>query len=322
LVLVLDEKLVSELANLDSIISDVERALKEYSERKSIMPPRYQLDRPGTPGTLRVMLASIHESKTAGLKILTGTAGKRRSDRNYFVVMLFDLDGALTCIMSANRLTQLRTGAASAVATKYLSRTNSQKLGLIGAGVQGVGQLEAITRVSNVRRGFIYDVSFDQANKAREMARSKLNLELELAKSPSEVASNVDILVTATTSTQPILDASVIKPGTHINAVGSNMANRREIATDIFKKGKIFVDSMEQASRESGDIISAISEGYALNQICGEIGEVISGKKNGRESNEEITVFKSVGIAVEDIAAAQTIYNTAQSRKLGVEIDL
>jgi alanine dehydrogenase len=323
MVLILDEPTVSKLANLDSIIADVEKALTQYSDKKTVMPPRYQLDRPGTPGTLRVMLATLPEPKAAGLKVLTGTAGKRAPNRTYFVVMLFDEDGSLLSIMSANRLTQLRTGAASAIATKHLARTDSKKIGLIGAGVQGLGQLEAITHILRIKSGYVHDVSNGQAQKAKATAQERFGVELDISKSADEVARQVDVLVTATTSNRPVFEASSVRPGAHINAIGSNMPSRREIDPTLLRRAKVFVDSIEQATKESGDLIEAISkDGYKVEEIRGELGEVIAGKKHGRTSRDDITLFKSVGIAVEDIAAAKSIYEQALRQGTGVELNL
>ena len=322
MVLILDEKAVSSLASLDSIIVDVEMALRQYSEKTTLMPPRYQMDRPGTPGTLRVMLAALPELNTAGLKVLTGSAGKRAVEGTYFVVMLFDQDGSLLCVMSANRLTQLRTGAASAVATKYLARKDSRNLGLLGAGVQGLGQLEAISHVLRIQNGYVYDVKSEQAEKARTIALDQFNVALEVAESPDEVVQKADLLITATTSSQALFDASAVNPGTHINAIGSNMPSRHELDVALFRRSKVFVDSIEQATKESGDLIEAMSRGYKVDEISGEIGEVIAGKNAGRTTPQQITLFKSVGIAVEDVAAANTIYKSALRENAGIEIKL
>lgn len=323
MVLVLDEESVSKLVDVTSIISSVENTLKEYSEKRAIMPARYQLDRPESTGTIRVMLAASPASQAAGLKVLTGTAGKRAPDRTYFVIMLFDQDGSLLSILSANRLTQLRTGAASAVATRYLARRDSTTLGLIGAGVQGFGQVEAISHVMRIERGLVYDVSMQQTKKIQKIAADRLGLSLELAQSANEVAESSDVLVTATTSDHPLFNGSIVRPGTHINAVGSNMPSRVELDTDVLRKSRVYVDSLEQATKESGDFINAIAKGaYKPADIVGEIGEVIAGKKPGRTDSRDITVFKSVGIAVEDLAAAQTIYRLALREKVGVEIKL
>ena len=142
MVLLLNEADIAKLADPKMILTDVETALKEYGDKETTMPSLYQMDVLGTPATIRVMLAALPGMKASGLKILTGTAGKRRIDGTYFVVTLFDSDGSVLCLMSANRLTQLRTGAASAVATKYLARKDAEVLCIIGGAFRGLAKLK------------------------------------------------------------------------------------------------------------------------------------------------------------------------------------
>jgi ornithine cyclodeaminase/alanine dehydrogenase len=323
MVIILSESDVTGLINMSSVISVVEGALKQYSEKSAIMPTRYQMEVPGTPGTIRVMLAALPESKDAGLKVLTGTAGKRTENGNYFVVMLFDPDGSLKCIASANRLTQLRTGAASAVATKYLARKEAKTIGLIGGGVQGLGQLEGINNVVEAQKWLIFDAIAQNAEKTVKLAFERFGLKLENIKSADEVAASSDVLITATTSRHPVFNSNVVKPGTHINAIGSNLPIRRELDEKILNRSKVVVDSIEQSTKESGDLVEPISTGaYSPQKIYAELGEVIAGKKRGRDNDEEVTVFKSVGLAVEDLAAASLAYNLAVKKNIGTEVTL
>lgn len=323
MVLALSEDDVSRIANVDRVVKEVEAVLREYSERKTVMPPRYVMERPNSDGTVRLMLASIPSHESAGLKILTGTAGKREAGRTYFLISLFDRDGSIRCLMSANRLTQLRTGAASAVATKYLARRNSKTIGVVGAGLQGRGQLEAICRVASFESGFVFDVFGEAANKMVEYAKEKLNLDMKVETSPSNVAAHSDVLVTTTTSKEPFLSWDMIMPGTHINAVGSNLPGRRELQESLLGRATVFVDSLEQVLKESGDLIAPIAAGaYSADRIAGEIGEVISGAKPGRVSHDQVTLFKSVGIAVEDVAVADLIFREALKAGIGTEVKL
>jgi len=324
MVLILTEDDVSRLAKIDDIINKIEGVLKDYSDKKTIMPPRFSMEgTAGTSGTIRLMLASIPHQKATGLKILTGSAGKRRAEGTYFLISLFDDDGSVRCIMSANRLTQLRTGAASAVATKFLARKDSKIVGIIGAGIQGQGQLEALSKVVSIQSGLIYDVVNQSATRMVDYAKNKLGIELKIGNSPDEVTKYSDVLVTTTTSKDPFLMPNMIEPGTHINAVGSNLPGRREVHETLLKRATVYVDSLDQVLKESGDLIAPISSGqYSAENISGEIGEVIAGRKPGRTSKEQITLFKSVGIAVEDLAVAELIYQEAVNEKLGKEINL
>jgi ornithine cyclodeaminase/alanine dehydrogenase-like protein (mu-crystallin family) len=323
MVMILNESDVNGLINMNSVISAVEGALKQYSEKNAIMPTRYQMEVPGTPGTIRVMLAALPESKAAGLKVLTGTAGKRMENGSYFVVMLFDPDGSLRCILSGNRLTQLRTGAASAVATKHLARKEAKIIGLIGGGVQGLGQLEGVCNVLKGQEWLIFDVIPQNAERTAKLALERFGLKLEIAKSADEVAARSDVLITATTSRYNIFNTDVIKRGTHINAIGSNLPSRRELDEKILNRSKVVVDSIEQSTKESGDLLEPISTGaYSPQKIYAELGEIIAGKKRGRENDEEVTIFKSVGLAVEDLAAASLAYSLAVKRNRGTEVTL
>ncbi len=305
------------------MIPIIEAVLRDYSEKRTIMPPRVKMDILGSPGTIRAMLAAIPDEKISGFKALTGTAGQRQPRGTYFVVMLFDTDGSVTCVMSANRLTQLRTGAASAVATKYLARKRSGVLGIIGGGVQGLAQVEAMGHVLRIEKVLVHDISAKSARRTEEFIQERLGWDSRIHDSPDDLVKQVDVLITSTTSSRPVFDGTKIKPGTHINAIGSNMPTRRELDVNTLKRSKVIVDSLEQAPKESGDLLEPVSTGeYSVEQIHGEIGEIISGKKMGRECESEITLFKSVGIAVEDVAAAQHIYRLALKSGAGKEFDM
>jgi len=323
MVLILNESDVAGLIDMSSVISAVEGALELYSKKGAIMPTRYQMEVPGTPGTIRVMLAALPASKASGLKVLTGTAGKRVETGNYFVIMLFDPDGSLRSILSANRLTQLRTGAASAVATKYLARKESKIIGLIGGGVQGLGQIEGISNVMKDREWLIFDALPQNAEKTAKVALEEFGLKMEISKSADEVAAKSDVLITATTSREPVFNPDVVKRGSHINAIGSNLPSRRELDEKILNKAKVVVDSVEQSIKESGDLLDPISRGtYDAQKIYAEIGQIVAGDKPGRENNEEVTIFKSVGLAVEDIATASLAYTLGVKKNRGIEVAL
>jgi alanine dehydrogenase len=323
MVLVLSESDVTRLADMKTMIPAIEEALRHYSEAKTIMPPRVKMDIPGTPGTIRLMLAAVPERQLSGLKALTGTAGKRSTKGVYFVVTLFDTDGSTICIMSANRLTQLRTAAASAVATKYLARKDSRIIGIIGGGVQGLAQIEGLSHVLEIGKILAYDLSAESSRKTAAFAHDELGLNCEVSTSPAELVRRADVLVTATTSNHPVFNGTAVRPGTHINAIGSNMPTRKELDLEILKRSKVVVDSLEQAPMEAGDLVDPISSGeYTIHQIHAEIGEIIIGKKKGRETASEITLFKSVGIAVEDVVAAQQVYELALKAGAGLDVEL
>lgn len=190
-------------------------------------------------------------------------------------------------------------------------------------GVQGLGQIEAVSQVMKMKSGLVYDISNEQAERIVKFAKERLSCDFDVSNSPEQLASKVDVLITSTTSTQPLFNGSIIKPGTHINAIGSNMPSRRELDVEILRRSKVVVDSLDQAPKESGDLVQPISHGeYDVGKIHSEIGDVISGRKLGRVTDDEITLFKSVGIAVEDIAVARRIYELAVKQGIGAELTL
>lgn len=323
MVLVINEEEVDELADFPSIIEKMEEALKELSRGQFMMPVRVRLSPPDSYGTLRIMPAVLLDSKVLGLKVLAGTASHRRSMENYFVVLLHDYqDGALKCIISANRLTQLRTGAISAVATKYLSRKDLRTFGLIGAGVQGKAQLDALCSVFKFEKVFILDISKISAEKLAEYGSSKFGIGFEILESIDNLLKKSDVISTATISSVPILHESNVPKGVHINAIGSNLPARKELDPDILTKAKLVVDSSDQAIEESGDL-EQIKEGkLPRSTIYAELSEIVGGSKLGRTEYSEITIFKSVGIAVQDVVTANLIYQRALKKGIGIEVKL
>lgn len=322
MVLVLNEQDVEGLVDLRSAVDAIEDAFREAGKGKVVMPVRAKMSVPDSFGTIRLMPAALLESKVSGLKVLAGTAGHRKPDGAYFVSLVHDFDdGGLKCIVSANRLTQLRTGAVAAVATRLLARKDSKTFGLIGAGVQGKGQLEAVSSVVNFEGGLVYDVSKESAVRLAGLGL-KLGLELKVADSIEEVTSRSDVISTSTTASTPFLSASNVKEGTHINAMGSNLPSRKELDPNLLGASKVVVDSLEQAIEESGDLEPIRQGKVPKDVIHGELSEVLAGSKSGRESGREITILKSVGVALQDVAIANFIYSRALKRGVGTEVKL
>lgn len=318
MVLLLKESDVCSLIDMRKALSALEEAFREQSESQVISPDRQVIQTEKSSAIVRIMAAAAPRLQALGLKVLLGIPSKRRNNRTYFSTMLFDPDdGSLIAIMSEARLTQLRTGAASAIATKYLMAPRSTKLGLAGAGVQGYGQLEGVATVVNLSEVLIFDLDQDRAELLVKECKSKFGLDALCVSSVHDL-SQADIISTATTSTEPIIER--VRPGTHINAIGSNAPNRREIHESILTQSRVIVDKKEQALRESGDLVIPIRKGLYRNEyIAGELCDVVSGKIIGRTSNSDITLFKSVGIALEDIAVSRAVYELAVEKGLGEE---
>jgi alanine dehydrogenase len=259
-----------------------------------------------------------------GLKTLTGYPGRRLAGETYFAILLFGCDtGALRAIMAANTLTGIRTGAATGVAAKYLSRPNSQVLGIIGAGVQGRFQVAALKEVRPLKEVRVFDID---SVKAEAFAR-EVELDLQLAARavghPRDAVTGSDLVVTATAAKSPVFDGRWLDEGAHVSGIGSNAPNKKELDNTVFQRSRIVVDFRDQALQEAGDLQEALrTESIQQGAIYAELGEVITGQKPGRQNDLEITLFKSVGMAIEDIAMASFVYQQALAAGVGSELDL
>jgi len=231
--------------------------------------------------------------------------------------------GELISVMEGSYLTAVRTGGLGGLAAKYLSREDAHTAGVVGAGVQARAQLMALAEVRKITSVKVYDILREKAAAfAREM-QEKLGIEVQSCSGAAEAVRGSDIVVTASTSKKPVFDGDLIEPGAHINAFGNFKPNERELDLKTVMKSRIFVDSKEAALAEAGDLLIPIREGrIKRSHILGEIGEVIIGSKPGRRSGGDVTLFKSVGIGIQDCAAASLAYTKAKEAGLGKEISL
>ena len=240
----------------------------------------------------------------------------RGLDTHLGAVLLHDGEnGQLMAVMNASAITAIRTAAVSAVATKLLARENAHTLAIIGAGVQGKSHLEAIPLVRNID-----DVRI--VSRTREKAEKLVRKGVRVVESVEEAVKGADIVVTATSSREPIIRRNWLDDGVHINAVGSSIAAARELDSDTVAASSLFVDRRESTMNESGDYLSALREGAITDgHIRAELGEILLGRAEGRTSPTEITLFKSLGLAVEDLAAAQFLYEKASREGAGTWVD-
>jgi ornithine cyclodeaminase/alanine dehydrogenase-like protein (mu-crystallin family) len=312
----LRESDVEKLASMSMAIEAVERAFRLQGERKADVAPRRRCRVEG--GTLHVMSASLPVLNYAGLKSYTSVSGVTR-----FVVLLYTGDGRLAAIIEADRLGQLRTGAASAVATKYMAREESSRLGILGTGVQARSQLQAICEVRPIKTVVAYSRDPEKRDKfCREMA-GLLGVEVHPADTPEEAVRGMDIIVTATTSREPVFKGEWLSKGTHINAIGGNFRSRQELdVATVEKSACVVVDCHEQAMLESGDLSRAAEAEAFFWEDARELGLVVLGEFPGREDAEEITLFESQGIALEDVALAGGIYEQAEKSEMGEPLPL
>lgn len=318
---ILDESAVGEVLSMSAGLRLVEDAFRQHALGEVTMAPRTALDLDGEAGSFRVMTAALPEMGSFGLKTLTGIPGRRRSDEIYFAMLLFDGDtGGLRCILPAGGITPIRTGAAGGVAAKHLSREDSSELGVFGSGVQARAQVSAIREVRPIDRAKIFDVDPDSAAAFTRELESE-GLEAQAVPDSREAVRDVDIVVTATTAREPLFPGEWIEEGTHINAIGANSPVKKELDPEAFRRAKVVVDYREQVLLEAGDVIDAIEAGAVDEDgSLTELGDVVAGRSPGRETPEQITLFKSVGVAFQDIAVAAWIHDEARRRDLGVQV--
>jgi len=238
----------------------------------------------------------------------------------HFEVLLYgSADGLPLATLEANRLGQIRTGSASGVATKYLAREDAGVAAIIGSGFQAETQLEAVANVRKLREVRIWSRKRERREEFARRCAEKFNLNIKATETARDCVEGADIVVTATSSKEPVFESSWLAPGTHVNGSGSNWADRRELPAElIYERAAIVaVDSVEVAKLESGDLLIPLGEPGRESFPGVELAEIVAGKRQGRTSADQITVFKSNGLAVEDIAVAGYIYKEALRRGLG-----
>jgi ornithine cyclodeaminase/alanine dehydrogenase-like protein (mu-crystallin family) len=294
----------------------VEESFRHLADGSAVLHPRQRFSLLEKTH-LHYMAAADTVRGYAGLKIYTWVDGKLR-----FLVPLYRISsGELLALIEADRLGQMRTGAASGVATKYMSRGDSATVGIVGTGWQARSQLEAVAAVRKIERARAFGRDAERRAKfAREMTE-QLGVPVEAAASAEEAVREADIVVTSTTASRPVVLGSWIAPGAHINAIGANFPQKRELDdAAVHRAGIIAVDSREQAKQEAGDLIQAFREDPAAWSAVKELSEIVVEGTPGRTSERQITLFKSNGIATWDVACAARVYELAVERGLGETI--
>lgn len=307
-------------------IEAVARGFAQLSAGRAVVPLRTSLS--AETGTSLFMPAYLPDSKTTTLKVVSVYPDNRLLGLPTImaVVAVLDADtGKPLALMDGTYLTALRTGAASGAATGLLARKDARVLGLFGAGAQARTQLEAVCTVRSIEEVRIFDPSRDAADRlvAETAGRKPVPRRIIISQSPTQTVKDADVVVTATTSREPVFDGIDIGPGTHINAIGAYTPEMRELDEVAVGKAKIVVDTREGCLAEAGDLIRAIQSGViSETDIYAELGEVVNGLKSGRESDREITLFKSVGTAVQDAAVARAVLDRAEEKGLGTVVGL
>jgi alanine dehydrogenase len=306
---------IEKVFSMLDYVSAVETAFRLYGGGEAQMPAKVYLS--FDQGDLRCMPAFLPSMKIAGVKNVNVHPLNRGIPAVMATITLVDPDtGFPLAIMDGTHITKMRTGAAGGIGAKYLSREDSKVAGFIGAGVQAWTQLEAllITR-PKIHEVLVYDVNQTAMEKFVQNAKAKYNLKAESALSVKDAVIRSEIVVATTPVRVPVVKAEYIRKGTHINAIGADAPGKQELDTDVLKQATIVVDNWEQAAH-GGEINVALSKGMIMREdIYGDIGEIVAGKKPGRQSLDQITVFDSTGLAIQDICAAGQIYRKLTSDK-------
>ena len=315
--LLLREKDVEKLLTMEKTLELVERVHREYSTGNAIDVPRERSRLP--KAALHILQGAVPSANIFGYKAYTSSREGIR-----FLVYGFNAErGNLDVVVEANYLGMMRTGAAGGVAAKWLAREDAKTMGVFGAGWQAHSQVEAVAKVRKLARVKVWSRTAEKLQKFCAEMRAKLSLDVTPAASPQDCVEGSDIVTTITTSATPVFDGEWLAPGAHVNAAGSNSLLRQEIdETTVRRASPVVVDSRPSALKEAGDLLPALEKGRLHGGGLTEIGEVIAGTRPGRTSAEQITLFESQGMAIQDLVIAAELLRLARAQGVGETVDL
>lgn len=326
-ILILESQHIRELLPMRDCIELMADALSSLARGEVFQPLRTIIRPPEALGLLGLMPAyRTGEHGAFGMKAICVFPGNPAigKDAHQGAVLLFSREtGELIALMNASEITAIRTAAVSAVATRVLARENAHQLGIIGAGVQARTHLLALDAVRSIKHARVACRNIEHARKLVREMQPGFSFPIEAVESNEEAVRGADLIVTATSSQEPVINKNWISPGAHINAIGTHSPHSREVDSATMAAARIFVDRRESAMNESGDYLLAAKEGLInAENIIAEIGELLTGSKSGRTSANEITLFKSLGLAIEDVACAEYLYEKAMSEDFGTWVNL
>lgn len=322
--LILNRRELEELLTMEEVQNALEIGFRETKEGRSVVPLRYHLDIEKHQGQFLFMPAYLPELKQSGTKMVSvfPQNSSKGKPTIYATYLLSDPStGELLALIEGAMLTGLRTGGASGLATRYLARRDARVMGVIGTGFQSFFQVRAIQAVRRIEEVLAYDV--DRKRLEDFCERMSPFIKIHPASNPSDVVGRSDILITSTTSHSPVFSGKDLKPGTHINAIGAFRPEMREVDDQTICNATIVVDTYEGCLSEAGDLLIPIREGKLKREaIHGDLGDLVTGLKGGRRSDKEITLFKSVGFAMEDVVVAHRVYEKAVREGKGQRVEL
>jgi len=316
---------IHRLVSMKDAIALMEKAFISVSAGKSHVPQRYVPEFKERSLKLLLKPAFSYDSDYCGVKVLA----QKEKDPSLnlptitgIMLLINTSTGEIASVMDGSSITALRTGAASGIATKHLARDDAKAAAIFGCGVQGRTQLEAIAAVRDLEKVYVYDIEPHKAKEYVQVMQSRVKAELHYTDDLSRL-SEVDIICTATGAEAPLFKMEHLKTGVHINAIGSFQPHMQEIDPWIIKSSRLFVEQKSSCFAESGDLIKPLREKIITeDHLVGEIGELFMGEKQGRISRTDITLFKSVGIAIQDLVVAGEVYRKAENSSIGTAVEL
>jgi len=327
MVLILSKKHIESVLTMEESIAAVEEAFRELAMKTAQMPTRASLSVSDKEGWMGAMPAYLSKAGALTTKIVTSyenNPARHKLPTIMAVIVLNDPEtGRTEAVLEGSYITAVRTGAVSGVATKHLARPDASTVGIFGAGTQAKTQLEAVMAVRNIQSVLVHDIAPEKAGRFSEQMSQRLRTGVRAEDDPERVAEQSEIIITASTSRVPVFKGDSLNSGTHINAVGSFTPNARELDDSTILRAKIVVDSLDAALAEAGDLLIPMKAGiFRRDQIHAELGEIVVGRKKAREDDLEITVFKSVGLGIQDAAVARLAYVKATKMGIGDKIEL
>ncbi len=314
----LNEKDVEHLLTMPLALQAVEQALKDRALGRAVDVPRVRAHIPA--GTLHVVEGAAPELGFIGYKAYYAMHGK---GTRYYLNLFNCESGRLDAIIDASHIGMMRTGAASGVATRYLAREDSRVIGMLGAGKQAVGQLEAVCNVRPIREVRVYSRTTERARKFCAMMSSRLGVVLNAVPTAADAVRGADIINLITKAATPVLAGELLEAGQHINAAGSNALSRRELdEVAVRRASRVIVDARSTTRKECGDLLPLVEKGLLDWDTLPELGEVIVGRVPGRTAKEEITLYESHGMAIQDIYVGAGVLALARERGIGVDLPI
>lgn len=311
---------------MDECIRAVADALTVLARGEAVQPLRSVLWLPDRSGALGMMPGYLSDPGVMGVKVVSVFPGNEGTDLDSHqgMVVLFDPEsGRPLAMVDATEITAMRTGAVSGVATDLLARPDARRMALLGSGTQARTHLEAMASVRALAEVRVWSRTREHAERFVREHAGRVSARMEVSESPEEAVMQADVVCTTTSASTPILEGAWLAPGTHVNAIGSSVPFARELDGEAVRRSSLFVDRRESTLAEAGDYLLAAEEGYVgADHIVAEIGEVSAGTHPGRAAQDEITLFESTGLAVEDLAAAHHVYRRALAAALGVRVEL